>query len=396
MTFLVVYITRIGTNGFQISLLTAGPALMQLLFSLPVGRYLERLPLIPSSYIPAFIQRSGHLLLVFLPSILPEQTQIWAIILITLLGSIPGTFLMIGFNAMFADLIPVEERGRVVSRRNALSAIALTGSALLSGYLLDKVSYPLNYQLVFLIGSIGALGSSFILTRLRNTSLKSARVGQPMGELLRPGSPAFAPFEFLSAGLRFLTRRGGKPLLRLDLLKTPYGYLMGAYLVFYTCQYVGIPIFPVYLVRDLQLKDSQISIGSVLFYLMMFLCSLQLTWMAKRWGHRRILVSGALVFCLYPFLLMLANGVTLYWIAMIIGGVIWAMINAGLINRLMERVPENDRPAGMALHNLTMNSGILGGSLTGPLIANAVGLHPALLISGLLRLGAGFILMRWG
>jgi predicted MFS family arabinose efflux permease len=62
----------------------------------------------------------------------------------------------------------------------------------------------------------------------------------------------------------------------------------------------------------------------------------------------------------------------------------------------MERVPADNRPAHMALHNLALNLGILGGSLLGPLLGDWLGLRPALALSGLLRALAGFLLIIWG
>jgi len=333
---------------------------------------------------------------VFFPFILTDGQEIWAILLIILVGSVPGTVLLIAFNALFADLIPLRERGRVVGRRNALLAISLTLSTLVCGFILDKVAFPYNYQLVFALGGVTALMSSFSLTRLRRPGVLPARQNRPILDFARVGALMHAPSAAVATGFRFLTRGGGKPLLRLDLLRTPFGPFMLSYLVFYACQYVGIPLYPVFMVRDLALTDSQISIGFVFFYMTMFLGSLQINWMSKRWGYKRILVTGALLFGFYPLLMALSQGPTLYWVTSLIGGLIWALISAGLTSRLMERVPEAERPAGMALHNLVMNTGTLTGSLTGPLVADSIGMQPALFFSALVRFVAGFVLLRWG
>lgn len=41
-SFLAIYATRLGASSWQIGLLTAGPAIINLLISLPVGRWLRR------------------------------------------------------------------------------------------------------------------------------------------------------------------------------------------------------------------------------------------------------------------------------------------------------------------------------------------------------------------
>jgi predicted MFS family arabinose efflux permease len=58
----------------------------------------------------------------------------------------------------------------------------------------------------------------------------------------------------------------------------------------------------------------------------------------------------------------------------------------------MERVPEDDRPAHMALHNLALNLGMLVGSAIGPVLGDALGYREALLLGAALRLLGGILL----
>ncbi|MEW5869680.1 MAG: MFS transporter [Chloroflexota bacterium] len=397
MAFIAIFAARLGASSFQISLLTAGPGVINLLFSLPAGRWLEGRPLVRTSFCSAVLYRLGYLAFVPLPWLLGEQHQVWAIVWITLLASIPGTLLAISFNALFADVVPAEMRGEVVGKRNALMAISLTGTTLICGALLDRIAFPTNYQIVFGLGAFGAALSTYHLGRLYLPGLETPRRnGQPIGDLARPGLMRFLDTLRHPAGLRFLTRSGGKPLLRLDLLRGPFGPFMAAYLIFYACQYVPLPLFPLAFVHQMKLTDGQISLGSALFYLTMMLVSLRLGYASVRFGHRRMLVFGAIFYSLYPLILGLARDASLYWVASLIGGGVWAVTSASLVNRLMERVPEDERPAYMALHNLALNLGILLGSLAGPALSEGIGLRQAILLGAGLRLLAGILLGIWG
>ncbi len=131
MAFIAVYAARLGATGFQISLLSAGPAIINLIFSLPAGHWLEGRVLTQVSYQSAAWHRLGYLLLIPLPLLLPNTTQVWIIVLITLIMSFPGTVLSIAFNAVLADLIPPEDRATVVRRRNALTSLAMNLTVLL-------------------------------------------------------------------------------------------------------------------------------------------------------------------------------------------------------------------------------------------------------------------------
>jgi predicted MFS family arabinose efflux permease len=72
------------------------------------------------------------------------------------------------------------------------------------------------------------------------------------------------------------------------------------------------------------------------------------------------------------------------------------MLSGAIINRLMERVPADDRPAHMAVHNLALNLGILAGALLGAVSADLIGLQPSLYISAGLRLLAAGFFWLWG
>ncbi len=397
MAFVAVYAARMGANSFEISLLAAGPAVINLLFSIPAGRWLENRSLSKASFWTAVLHRVGYVLLVPLPWLLADRLQIWAVVLITLVMSIPGTFLAIGFNALFADVVPPDKRGELVSKRSALTSGIMTGSTLLSGQLLDWdwIAFPLNYQIVFALGALGAIMSTYHLSKIQ--LIKNgppARSNRPIQDMARPGLLRLADSFRTPVGLRFLTRSAGKPLLRLDLLKSSFGPFLAAYLVFYIFQYIPIPLVPVYTVHNLALTDSEISLGHSLFNILVFLASMRLGHLFSRFGNKAMLVAGAFSYGAYPLFLGLATDMRLFLVGSLIGGISWAVVNTSLLNRLMEVIPEDDRPAYMALHNLTMNLGILVGSFIGPLLGELFGLQITLLIAAGLRASSCLILAR--
>ncbi len=398
MGFLSIYAARLGATTFQVSLLTAGPAAVNLLVSLPAGRWLEGHSLTRTTFWSSIWNRAGYLVMVLLPWLATTNRQVWILAGLILLMSVPGTLLAIAFNAMFADVVLPEWRGHVVGQRQALLSISTVATSLLCGQLLDRVAFPLNYQIVFGIGAFGAMLSTYHLGQVRALTGEPSpiRVGQHLNNLMRPGLLRLGDAIRSPLGLRFLTRSIGKPLLRLDLLRSSFGSFLAAYFLFYTFQYIPIPLFPLFLVQELHLSDGAISLGNALFYATVFLASMWLRQISAHYGHRRVLIFGAVFYGLYPLLNGLARDASLYWVASLIGGGVWALASAGLVNRLMERVPENDRPAHMALHNLALNLGILAGSILGPVLGDWLGLRQALLLSAALRLIGGILLGVWG
>src|SRR5688500_584578 len=75
--FLAVYMTRIGASGFQVGLLTAAPAVVSLLASLPAARWLEGRSLLRAAVHTSLWMRSGYVAFVLLPLFFSEQAQSW-------------------------------------------------------------------------------------------------------------------------------------------------------------------------------------------------------------------------------------------------------------------------------------------------------------------------------
>ncbi len=380
LAFQSVYAARLGASEFQIGLITAGPAIINLIFTLPSGRFLEGKSLIKVSFQSAIGQRLGYLVLVALPWIFPSFLgQVWGLIWITLVMSIAGTVLAISFNAMFAEVLPPEWRAHAVGRRNILLAVSITLTTIVSGQILDWVVFPHNYQVIFLLGAAGAMLSSYHLGRIRRQDPIIKALSQPNGD----------PDEAVLLA---------KPraMLRWDLLRGPFGIFMFSYMAFYTFQYFPIPLFPVAYVDKLHMTDGMIGLGNAIFYSAMMLASFRLRDFSTRYGHRKVLMASAALFPIFPLLMGLATGPILYYLACLIGGGVNAMLTGAIINRLMERVPADDRPAHMTLHNLALNLGILGGSLLGPVSADLIGLQPSLFLGAGLRLLAAGLFLLWG
>jgi len=373
LAFLAIYASRLGASNFQVGLLTAGPAIVNLFISLPAGKWLGGKSLVRVSKFAVLVQRLGYLVLVPLPWLFSGNLQVWMMLSLSLVMAIPNAGYTISFNALFGDVVPPEYRGGVVGRRNALVAVSTTVTALICGQLLKRIDFPLNYQVVFGIGAFGGLMSAYHIGRLRLDKL-AGTLAEVKERVLKPSGR----------------------LLRLDLLRGPYGTFMLAYLALYTFMYVSVPLNPLFVVREVAFSDITISVGNALFWGFMFIVSLRMAWISRRFGHRRVLVVGAFSMSLYPLLTGLSWIPLHYYIANVVGGVSWGLTGGSLLNRLMERVPVDDRPDHMALYNMVLNLGMLGGSMIGSTVATLLGLRDAMLLSAGVRALAGFLRLLWG
>jgi MFS family permease len=399
LSFLTVYVARLGASSFQLGLLGASAALVNLFLTLPVGRWLAGQRVDKAVFWTAVLNRVFYLVWIFLPMLLAPQDQVWAFILVAFLMGIPGVVLAVGFNALFADVVPPDWRGHVVGVRNALFALTIMASTLLSGQILNALPSPLGYQIVFVIGALGAALSTVHLwfVRIAPGQAPPPRVGRPLGEIsslgvLRMMGDALRE----GVGLRFLTRARGLRLLRRDILRGPFGKTLATLFLFHLAQHASVPLFSLYWVRQLHLSDQQISVGTAIFWVMVLLGSTQFAALSGRMGNRRMVVFGALFTSLYPALTALSREFGLFLVAAASGGLGWSLLGGALTNYLLDRSPADDRPAHLAWYNLALNAAILFGSLIGPAIAEQIGLVAALGLLAFARALAALGIRRWG
>lgn len=397
ISFISVYFVRLGASAFQVGLLNAIPAIVTLLLSLPSGWWLKSQRVDRATFWSSVFFRFFYFLFVPLPMMFSEQMQIWLILAITLLMSVPGTVLAVGFNAMFADAVPPEWRGHVVGIRNALLAVTYIITSLVCGALFEWLPFPLNYQVVFGLGFLGAAMSSYHLYQVRLAAEPPPRVGRATGDLAAPGlirvlGDAVRP----GVGLRFLTRIRARRFPRFSVLRGPFGKVFWTLFAFHLTAQLAIPLFPVFWVERLRFSDQTLSVGNALFYGMIFLGSTQLGRLTDRLGNHRLMVIGALMMAGYPGLTAVTHEVELYLFTSVVGGLAWSLAGGALGNYLLEKIPAGERPAHLAWYMIALNAAILLGSLGGPWLAEWAGLRAAFGMIAAGRVLSALGLWRWG
>src|SRR5574338_652794 len=130
--FLSIYATRIGASAFQLGLIGAMSAVVTLFLAIPTGRWLQTRNTGKAIFRAAIFYRIGFLAYIFLPMLPSEAGQVWAIIGITFLMAIPLTPVGVGFNALFAEAVPLEYRAQVAAIRNVMLSITFMISSLVS------------------------------------------------------------------------------------------------------------------------------------------------------------------------------------------------------------------------------------------------------------------------
>jgi MFS family permease len=374
-SFLSIYAARCGATPGQIGLLTAVPAMVSLLLSLPVGRILRRIAPRKAVIFSAFTSRIFFVVYVLLPWLLPGDQQVGAILVLAVIISIPTTIIGISFSQYLMESIPSEWRGTVVGNRMAIMAIVSFSVTVISGQLLTRLPFPHGYQVVFFIGFFGAIITVYHLSRMRIVVDPNV---QPL--------PLPVPGQGRKHGLLPIVGVQERRYLR----------VIGLLFLFNTVNTMAGPLVPDLLVFKLNLSDATISIGTAVSSILVFIFSLLVPWLTRRTGNRQAVALGAALLAFQAVTLALARDTSLYMVSMVIAGTSSGILNAAQYNYSLDNIPQAEQSTWLSLGFLLGNAAALLGSLGGPALAHAGSTPSALIIIGVLRLLAGLAILKWG
>ena len=398
LSFLAVFATRLGAPGWQVGLLSAGPALINILVTVPAGRWLQARPLSAAVTRAAVWHRAGYFVLLLVPWFLSSRWQVWVLLALIFLMAVPGAALAVGFNGLLAAAVPLEARGRIIGRRNALLSGTILVSFLISGWILEQLPFAWGYTVVFALGALGAGMSTYHMSRVQVESV-GPFLARPLTDHAQPGRlggfSGVVPFK-MSLSLRLWLNGPRRTIRAAKRISGSYWRMMAAFFSFHFAQFLPAALFPIFWVREAGLSDGTIGWINALFYLTMLIISPFLEPLSRRFGTYPLTISGALLLSLYPLLTALSDGVILLVVANLLGGAVWAILAGALTSRLLESVPEDSRPSHLALYNLALNAAVLSGTMLGPWLADLAGLREALFIAFVFRVVSGLVLARWG
>lgn len=367
--FLPVFLTRLGASSFQVGLLSSLPALTGLVLALPMGQFLQRQRNIVRWF---SLSRMGYILgygLIGLVSlVLPSSWQVGGILFLWALATIPQTMLSITFSVVMNAVAGPNYRFDLMTRRWSILGVTTSVAVLLIGQLLDRIAFPLNYQLAFM-----GLGLAGILSYYFSSQIVLPEM--PVNEEQEPKGIKERLARYLHilrnerAFLSFVARR--------------FIFLTGSALV--------TPIFPLYFVRVVHASDGWIAtINTAQTAILMvgyFFWSAQ----SRRRGTRWILLWTTFGVGIYPILVALTRRVELIAALAGITGIFQAGLNLVFFDELMKRVPMEYSASFVALAQELQYISSMVAPVLGTSLADWLGLPVALWIGGGVQL-LGFVL----
>lgn len=375
-TFLGVFLARLGASPFLVGLLTSLPALTGMLLAIPVGRFLERQKnLVPWYSRSRALVQSSFVIMGVTPFLFTQKVTAYLIIVIWALVTIPQTIVNITFTLVMGAVAGPRQRQYLMSRRWSVLGATTAIMVALIGIFLDRVVFPLNYQLIFITSFVGGMLSFLFSSRLTI-----------------PDNPPLPDDGAMKQSFRaYLQDMVG--VLR---EQTAFGRFVISAFVFNLGMMLALPLFPLYWVRELNASDSWIGLINMTNNGVLLAAYFIWTAITRRKGN--VLVLRICLFGLvsYPLLTALTPRVEPLVLYAALAGIFGAGLNLVLFDISLTTVPPERTASYIALYQLTTYIATLVAPLVGTLLADLVGYSPALMVGAALRLIGAVLFVALG
>ncbi|MCL5997087.1 MAG: MFS transporter [Chloroflexi bacterium] len=375
LSFNGVFVLKLGASNALIGAMSSLPALMVILFTLPAARLMSNVrDHKPWMTITLGVSRIIYLLIAIVPWVLPAEISAVAIVTLIVVQAIPLALFNTVFMTMIGDVCPPDRRSSLFAIRTTLLSACVAVSAFLSGLFLDRVAFPLNYQILNLIGFALAQYSTYLVNHINYHPAEHPAEKQ---KATNP-APENAPkprVSFRWASLRTALHEY-RPFVN---------FSIASFVCWFGAWGAG-PLYTIYLVRMLNLSNSWLGANSTLAQIAVVVSAPLWHRIIKRKGDLWVVMRTVLLTGLYPWLIVL-----LPWPA--------PLLVIGFANTLndtaigiahtsvyLDIIPAAKRSTFIATYTTLMNVGAMLAPLIATPFADIISVPIVLIICGAIRL----------
>jgi MFS family permease len=371
--FLPVFLTLMNATNTQVGLLSTMPGVTGLFLALLVGRFLQtRRKIVPWFSAARLLVLSCYALTGLVPFLVPEKHIITAILIVWAFATLPQTMVAVCFSVVMNAVAGPQGRYALMSRRWSTLGLTTAITVAIAGQVLDRIIFPLNYQIVFLALSVGGLISYYF----------SSHILLPDAE----------PPEQLTGGF---SKEGLKTYARLIRNEPAFiSFALKRFVVFSGIS-LAAPLFPLYFVKVVQASNSWIGFISTAQTAVMLIGYYIWTRQSQRRGSRFVLLCTTFGVALYPALTSMTTSEQVIVVLAGMAGIFQAGLDLVFFDELMKTVPVQYSATFVSFAQSMQHLSTIASPLIGTFLASQIGIGGALLVSGGLRL-TGFALFAFG
>jgi len=369
--FMGIFAVRLGATNYQIGLLSSAPAFISLLVMIPGAKFIDSRrdkKRITAAFMLA--HRTFYLLLALIPFFTPDLRA--ALLVATLaLMSLPGAISNVAWHGFIARVVPPHRRASAFADRNRLMNVVGTLCILIAGRALDIMSYPLGYQIIFIVALVFSALEIWVFRKLVETP-----------DCAEQQQAADIPLRKFAATLL----RSVRDDLREILGKSGFLRFTVVSLFFHFAWQVAWPLFTLYQTKELGANNLWISIlhlsntgGSLLGY------GFWVKYMEKN-GSLKTLFASTLGIFIVPLVYAFSRDLLTIAFFNILTGVIFSGVMLSLFNALLDMTPEARKTTYIGYYNTAITASAIFAPMAGVAMLELWGYRPAFIIAAILRI----------
>jgi MFS family permease len=369
--FIGIFALRLGASNYQVGLLSSAPAIISLLSMIPGAKYIDTKS--EKKRVSARFMIAHRLFYLFLACIpfFTDDKRAAILVIAMALMNFPGAISNVAWQGFVSRVVPPNRRASAFARRSLLMNLAGTASVLIAGRLLDIISYPLGYQLMFSLAFLFAMTEIWVFGKM---------VELPETREYDPG-----PEQTLSSFLIRLPVAIWKDLKEITTRWRFLRFTMTS-IFFHFAWQVAWPLFTLYQVKELGATNLWVSIlslsntgGSLVGY------GFWSRYMEKN-GSLKTLYRSTLGIFIVPLVYAFSRSLLTIAFFNILTGVIFSGVMLSLFNALLDMTPDERKTTYIGYYNTAINGSAIFAPMAGVALLNLVGYRYAFLSAAALRL----------
>jgi len=346
MTIIPLFVSTLTSSAVLIGLI---PAIHSVGWQLPQLLTADRVARL-SRYRPAVLiltvhERIPFLGLALIAWLLPVIEARWALVFtFTLLiwQGLGGGITATAWQSLIARIIPPGRLGTFFGAQSASANLLASGAAVTAGILLERIAFPNNFTICFLLASVAMLISWIFLAKTREPEIPTTR-------------PPRSHRAFLQNIGQILRRDKNFRWFLIARMLSQLGTMAFA---FYT----------VYAVRVLGITEGIVGIMTGILMATQIAANPIMGWVGDRFGHRLSIEIGILAAAVSAGLAWLLDSATGFYFIFALAGIANVALWTTPIAMTLQFGDENDRPIYIGMANtliapITFLAPILGGLL---------------------------------
>lgn len=374
--------------------------IMGILFALSVGRFIRtKKNVVPWFSTSRMLYISAFLFTGIIPFIIADSSwQIIGILAIWGIATIPQIILNVTFSLVMNAVAGPKGRYRLLSRRWSIFGFINAVTAFSIGMLLEQGTFPLNFQVIFIVLSFSGVVSYLLTIRIviPDNPTTVAPTVTPAANL--PAAAAAAAAAKPSPPANSICSCNCDSMSQYYALirrNPPFTIFVLKRFVYWSGLYLGLPLFPLYYVRVIYASDASIGIINTGATAICLIGYLLWSYLGKARGSRFVLLLSTFGSSLHAAAVTSTQDIALIAAIMAFGGFFQSGTDLVFFDELLKTIPMKYSAEYVALSKWLEYLSYVAAPLIGTTIAGLFNVQVALYVSSGLRL-LGSVLFCFG